>query len=109
MSDFEDKESWSVFHQKEIIPLLFDVFGFLLDIPKDYGLLLPEKILEKLESFSTYATRIVVESGHFNQKIIFDKYLIIEDLKFEIINLMREDLGIDGINDSLKSRLKEKT
>ncbi|MEQ8907609.1 MAG: hypothetical protein RIC95_00320 [Vicingaceae bacterium] len=108
MSDFENIDDWKEFHEKEIIPLLPDVFGFLMDIPKDYGLLLPEEILDKLESFSTYATRIVIEAGHFNQRLIFDKYLIIEDLKFEILNLMREDLGIDGINDSLQSRLKEK-
>tara|TARA_R110000868_G_scaffold317520_1_gene578349 strand:+ start:48 stop:581 length:534 start_codon:yes stop_codon:yes gene_type:complete len=108
MSEHKDIESWSKFHEAEIIPLLPDVYGFMLDIPKDYGLLLPETLLESLESFSTYATRIVIEAGHYNQNIIFDKHIKVEDLKFDILNLMREDLGINGIEDSLKARLKEK-
>ena len=104
----ESEEEWQKYHEKEIAPLLKHGMGLDHTLYKDYGLLLPQKILNILDEFSFYATRMVVEAYHFDGHLILEKQTLMENKRFELLDAMREDLGVDQIDESLHRRLRER-
>lgn len=102
------KDDWIKHHDEQILPLLQYGFGLSLEIHKDYGILLPENILSILDDFSFFATRMVVESVHFDGEIILDKQNRMIDKRFELLDAMRRDLGVDEIDESLRKRIRER-
>ncbi|GAB2993834.1 hypothetical protein GCM10027284_08760 [Cyclobacterium sediminis] len=102
------EEEWQEFHGKNIGPLLHLGMNLHLSLQKDYGLLLPEKILNILNDFSLYATRMVIEAYYFDGSLILEKEKLMHNKLFELLDAMRMDLGVDQIDKSLQRRLREK-
>jgi len=105
---FSEKSEWQKYCEKEVLPLISMGINLHINIQRDYGLLLPEKVLKIIDDFSIYATRMVVESHHFDGELIIAKQDKMQGKLFDLINVMRSDLGIEIIDESLRNRLKEK-
>jgi len=69
-----------------------------------HAFFLPENILNLLQHFyeELYST---IEDAELNMHVFEKNYEYFEDQLILILNLMREDLGIDSINTRLKKRL----
>lgn len=73
----------------------------------EYSPILPEPYIRKAQELNEKMTRLLVNSYHFDNLILFETYDQLIDLQNELINLSREDLHVDILQNSLKKRLKK--
>jgi len=73
----------------------------------EYSPVLPESYIRKAQGLNEKMTRLLVNSYHFDNLILFETYDQLIDLHNELINLSREDLHVDILQKSLKKRLNK--
>ena len=63
--------------------------------------------MDTVFEFSNKCIRYVVVASHFDTGLIIERQDELHELFFEVVNTFRSDLGIEVINESLKSRIGE--
>ena len=103
----------TAFDRRDIDKLAFELDGKTNEFRKalsKFTLFIPQKILAKLEGFydMLYAKLEILEDLKVNLDVskIEEQIDILIDKLDEIIGMMREDIGVDVINQKLNKRLK---
>ncbi len=106
--DFEGTEEEWIEHgaKKNFREFMISVNEFDSDLA-EYSPVLPEAYIRKAQQLNEKMTRLLVNSYHFDNQILFDCYDQLIDLHNELINLSREDLHVDILQKSLKKRLEK--
>jgi hypothetical protein len=61
--------------------------------------------MDEIFAFSENCLQFVAVSAHGNSEYIVNKQDELHENYFKVVNVIRTDLGIEVINDSLKTRL----
>ena len=104
--DIKDKADWEIYHEKEISKLIHLGFDIQKTVFK-YTTYLPGNVMDKVFEFSEKCIRYVVIAYHFDTGLIIEKQDELHKLFFEVVNSFRSDLGIEIIDESLKTRLSQ--
>lgn len=106
--DIKTKEEWHKHFEKNIGKMVGIGLLYLEKVQAEYGLIISNDVLGKLNDFITIVTRFIVESHHYDTEILIDKqeraYTLLDELRQE----MRKDLNLKEIDKSLRDRLKRK-
>jgi hypothetical protein len=104
--DFNTKEEWEDYYKREVAGLVHIGFDIEKTIFKE-TMFLPAKVMDKVYEFTTKCIRYVVIASHFDTGLIIEQQDELHELFFEVVNTFRSDLGIEVIDESLKSRIGE--
>lgn len=104
--DFDTKDEWEKYYEKEVGKLVHLGFDIQKTIFKETTFL-PSKVMDTVFEFSNKCIRYVVIAAHFDTGLIIERQDELHELFFEVVNVFRKDLGIEIIDESLKSRIGE--
>ncbi len=104
--DFKTKEEWQAYYEQEVGKLVHLGFDIQKSIFRETTFL-PSKVMDTVFAFSEKSIRYVVNAVHFDTGVIVAGQDELHELFFDVVNAFRTDLGIEVINDSLKSRIGE--
>lgn len=102
----KEKHDWEIYYKKEVVKLIHLGFDIEKIIFKE-TMFLPTKVMDKVYEFATKCIRYVVIASHFDTGLIIEHQDELHELFFEVVNAFRNDLGIEIIDESLKSRIGE--
>ena len=104
--EIKDPEEWKEYYLKEVSKLFHLGFDLQKEIFK-HTTFLPSKVMDKVFEFSEQCLSYVTIASHFDTGLIIERQDELHELFFEVVNTLRSDLGIEVINESLKSRIGE--
>ena len=104
--DFNNKEDWQKYYEKEVGKLVHLGFDIRKTIFKETTFL-PSKVMDTVFEFSNKCISYVVVASHFDTGLIIERQDELHKLFFDVVDAFRNDLGIEVINESLKIRIGE--
>ncbi|MEZ4720403.1 MAG: hypothetical protein R2813_00835 [Flavobacteriales bacterium] len=106
--DKSQKGEWEDYCRENILPMVNVGQGCFDSVFKEHGVYIPNSVMDCLQEFCVLATRYIVESVHFDTRILLDKEDRLNEALFNLRQTMRTDLGIDKLDRSLEDRINAK-